>query len=438
MDKVLKLFPITTRRDSKGRMTIAGQSLRELVQQYGSPLYLYDGATLRSQLALLRRAFETEYRGGFEITYAAKAYFSLEMAKRMASMGLGVDVVSLGELKIARKAGFSPKMVHFHGNNKTVPELLFAMEWGISDIVVDNLSELVLLESLASEKKKIINIWLRITPGVKVETHQYWQTGDIASKFGLPINDGQASEGIRFAQSSRWLKLRGLHTHVGSQVFDTHPYAEALRRLIGLAEQEEFVLAELSPGGGLGVQYLLDDKMVDAVDWVQTMSAALEHECGKRGWPLPKLLLEPGRWLVGQAGVAVYSVGAVKFSSDGTYIVAVDGGMADNPRPAMYQAHCVAALVDRLPSGMRNRASLVGKYCESGDQLIPELKLPEVYRGELIAMPVAGAYQLSMSSNYNMASRPAVLWLEEGRAEVMQRRENPDERGWWVNDSAQD
>lgn len=438
MDEVLKLFPITTRRDPKGRMTIAGQSLRELVQQYGSPLYLYDGATLRSQLALLRKAFEAEYRGGFEITYAAKAYFSLEMAKRMASMGLGVDVVSLGELKIAGKAGFSPKRVHFHGNNKTVPELLFAMEWGISDIVVDNLSELVLLESLASEKKKIINIWLRITPGVKVETHQYWQTGDIASKFGLPINDGQASEGIRFAQSSRWLKLRGLHTHVGSQVFDTKPYAEALRRLIGLAEQEEFILAELSPGGGLGVQYLLDDKMADAVDWVQTMSAALEHECGKRGWPLPKLLLEPGRWLVGQAGVAVYSVGAVKFSSDGMYIVAVDGGMADNPRPAMYQAHYVAALADRLPSGVLKRASLVGKYCESGDQLIPELKLPEVYRGELIAMPVAGAYQLSMSSNYNMASRPAVLWLEEGRAEVMQRRENPDERGWWVNDSAQD
>ncbi|MCD4671961.1 MAG: diaminopimelate decarboxylase [Anaerolineaceae bacterium] len=435
---MLKLFPITTRRDPKGRMTIAGQSLRELVQQYGSPLYLYDGATLRSQLALLRKAFEAEYRGGFEITYAAKAYFSLEMAKRMASMGLGVDVVSLGELKIAGKAGFSPKRVHFHGNNKTVPELLFAMEWGISDIVVDNLSELVLLEFLASEKKKIINIWLRITPGVKVETHQYWQTGDIASKFGLPINDGQASEGIRFAQSSRWLKLRGLHTHVGSQVFDTQPYAEALRRLIGLAEQEEFILAELSPGGGLGVQYLLDDKMADAVDWVQTMSAALEHECGKRGWPLPKLLLEPGRWLVGQAGVAVYSVGAVKFSSDGMYIVAVDGGMADNPRPAMYQAHYVAALADRLPSGVLKRASLVGKYCESGDQLIPELKLPEVYRGELIAMPVAGAYQLSMSSNYNMASRPAVLWLEEGRAEVMQRRENPDERGWWVNDSAQD
>lgn len=433
MDETLKLFPITTTRDQKGQMSIAGHMLRELVQQHGSPLYVYDGATLRSQLNVLRTAFEHEYRGGFEITYAAKAYFSLGMAKRMAAMGLGVDVVSLGELKIARKAGFSPKLVHFHGNNKTIPELLFAMEWGISDIVVDNLSELVLLESLAAERKKVINIWLRITPGVKVETHQYWQTGDVASKFGLPIYDGQASEGIRFAQGSRWLKLRGLHTHVGSQIFDSKPYTEALRRLIGLAGQEDFILAELSPGGGLGVPYTPDGTFADAVGWVRAMSATLEQECGKRGWPLPKLLLEPGRWLVGQAGVAIYSVGAVKFSSDGTYIVAVDGGMADNPRPPMYQAKYTAALVDRVSSGMLNRAALVGKYCESGDHLISELQLPEMHRGELIAMPVAGAYQLSMSSNYNMACRPAVLWLEEGRAGIMQQREDPAEEGWWLD-----
>lgn len=434
MDETLNIFPITTQRDEKGQMMIAGQLLRELVNEFGSPLYLYDGETLRSQLGLLRSAFEKEYRGGFEITYAAKAYFSLGMAKRMAVMGLGVDVVSLGELKIAKRAGFSPKMVHFHGNNKSVPELLFAMDWGISDIVVDNLSELVLLETLASERKQVINIWLRITPGVKVDTHHYWQTGDIASKFGLPIYDGQASEGIRFSQSSRWLKLRGLHTHVGSQVFNVAPYGEALKRLIGLAEQEEFILAELSPGGGLGVRYLQEGDAADAEEWVRTMSSTLEFECGRLGWPLPKLLLEPGRWLVGQAGVAVYTVGSVKFSSDGTYIVAVDGGMADNPRPAMYQAHYEAALVDRIATGMRNRASLVGKFCESGDQLIPTLELPEVHRGELLAMPVAGAYQLSMSSNYNMASRPAVLWLEDGRAEVMQRREEPAEDGWWVSD----
>jgi diaminopimelate decarboxylase len=431
--EALDLFPITTTRDNKGQMMIAGQNLRALVQQHGSPLYVYDGATLRAQLDVLRNAFEQEYRGGYEITYAAKAYFSLAMARRMAAMGLGVDVVSLGELKIAQRAGFSPKLVHFHGNNKTVPELQFALDWGISDIVVDNLSELVLLESMASERKKVISIWLRITPGVKVDTHQYWQTADVASKFGLPIHDGQASEGIRFAQGSRWLKLRGLHTHVGSQVFDSKPYCEALKRLIGLASQEEFILAELSPGGGLGVPYTPEDRVADAAGWVRAMSATLEQECGKHGWPLPKLLLEPGRWLVGQAGVAIYTVGAVKFSSDGTYIVAVDGGMADNPRPPMYQARYVAELVDREASGMLNRASLVGKYCESGDHLIPEMKLPEVHRGELIAMPVAGAYQLSMSSNYNMAARPAVLWLEDGKAEVMQHRELPEESGWWVD-----
>jgi diaminopimelate decarboxylase len=436
VEEILKLFPVTTERDPSGKLKIAGQLVRELVQQYGSPLYVYDSATLCAQLELVRGALEKEYRGEFEITYAAKAYFSLGFAKKLAAMGLGVDVVSLGELKIAKKAGFFPGKVHFHGNNKTVTELLFAMDWGISDIVVDNLSELALLESLASECEKKVDIWLRITPGVRVDTHKYLQTADISSKFGLPISDGQASEAIRQAQASRWLNLRGLHTHVGSLVFDVEPYGEALQRLIALAAQEEFVLPELSPGGGLGVPYLPDGRTADAVSWVKSMSDTLEEECGKRGWPLPKLILEPGRWLAGQAGVAIYSVGSVKHSSDGTYMVAVDGGMSDNPRPALYQTHYAVTLVDRMPGEANKKASLVGKYCESGDQLIPEVMLPEVERGELIAMPVAGAYQLSMASNYNMASRPAVLWLEDGRAEVMQRREDPAEDGWWVSDGS--
>ncbi len=434
MEETLKIFPVTAQRDAKGRMSIAGQLLRDLVEAYGSPLYVYDGATLRSQLDGLRGAFEAHYRGEFEITYAAKAYFSLGIARRLAALGVGVDVVSLGELKIAKRAGFSAEMVHFHGNNKTEAELLFAIDWGISDIVVDNLSELAFLESLACKREKNVDIWLRIAPGVRVDTHKYLQTADISSKFGLPISDGQASEAIRLAQASHWLHLRGLHTHVGSLVFDVEPYGEALKRLIALAAQEDFVLPELSPGGGLGVPYVPGGRRADAVAWVKTMSETLEKECGARGWPLPKLILEPGRWLVGQAGVAIYTVGAVKQSSDGTYMVAVDGGMSDNPRPALYQAQYAVTTVDRVPGELDHKASLVGKYCESGDQLIPEVMLPEMQRGELIAMPVAGAYQLSMSSNYNMAARPAVLWLEEGRAEVMQHREDPGEDGWWVSD----
>jgi diaminopimelate decarboxylase len=424
--------PVSAGRDKAGCFTIAGHSLAALAEQFGTPLYIYDGATIEGQAKRLRALLKQYYPGSYEITYAAKAYFSLGMARRLAALNLGVDVVSLGELSIARKAGFAPERVHLHGNNKSATELAAALEWGIQSVVVDNLEELEILESLAESAGRRMRIWLRISPGVTADTHSYLQTSHHTSKFGLPLEGGQAENAIRRAAASRWLDLKGLHTHLGSQIFDTQPYKEAIARLMALAEAAGFVPEELSPGGGWGVPYLPDQPDNDPEPWIQAVSEAVRSESAARGWHLPHLVVEPGRWLSAQAGLAIYTVGTQKTAGDGTRFVAVDGGMADNLRPALYQARYSACLAHCPDAKPVEKVSVVGKYCESGDLLIPEIWLPEVRRGDLLVMPVAGAYQLSMASNYNLSQRPAVLWLEPGRMEVLQKREQLEASSWWM------
>lgn len=430
MDQLKSILPITAGRDSAGRLTIAGQTLRELANQFGTPLYLYDAETVRGQVKRLREQLTAHYPGSYEITYAGKAYLSAAYACRLAQMDLGVDVVSLGEMAAARKGGFAPERVHLHGNNKSLDELQAAVEWGVQAIVVDSLEELETLEALAERLDRTARIWLRISPGVKVDSHSYLQTAHLSSKFGLPVEGGAAAEAIRRAMASKRLHLSGLHTHLGSQFFEAAPYEEALARLMELAEENGFVPEELSPGGGWGVPYLPGQPESDPGPWIQTVANALVAECQKRTWPLPRLVIEPGRWLSARAGLALYSVGTTKTTGDGTNIVAIDGGMADNPRPALYQAIYTAFLADRPDAASVMKASVVGKFCESGDRLIEGVELPEVHRGDLLVIPVAGAYQLSMASNYNLSSRPAVLWLEPGRVEVLQPREDITE-GWW-------
>jgi diaminopimelate decarboxylase len=433
LNNLEKLFPITTTLSKTGHLQIAGHDLAELAHRWGTPLYIYDAATVTAKVQDLKTLLYTNYSGTSEISYAAKAYFSYGMARRMAELGLGVDVVSLSELKIARKAGFRPDKVHLHGNNKSEAELRFALEWGIESIVLDSLEELEFLNELVGTQTEITNVWLRITPGVMVDTHPYRQTGHSASKFGLSLQDGQAAKAIRQLKMCQKIHLAGLHMHLGSQIFEAGSYQRAIALLAELAGEEGLVPEVISPGGGWGVAYTRDDPSIEAGEWVCTVSKAVAEESAKRGWPLPKLVLEPGRWLVAQAGVALYTVGTTKYSGDGNYIVAVDGGMADNPRPALYQANYEARLVERPDALPKYPASLVGKFCETGDKLIPEIILPEMRRGEILAIPVAGAYQLSMASNYNLAARPAVLWLEAGHIEVLQKREEPDEGGWWTS-----
>ncbi len=425
------IFPITTTRDPHGGLQIAGLSLTALAETYGTPLYLYDGATVRAQADALKTLLSEQYPADYEITYAAKAYFAPAFARRLAAMGLGVDVVSRGEMITARNAGFAPEKVHLHGNNKSREELEMALDWQIQAIVVDSLEELTFLQSLAEARQMRARIWLRITPGLHVDTHPYRQTAHPTSKFGLLISDGQALAGIRQARSSRWSELVGLHAHLGSQLFETDTYFEAINMLAALAEQADFVPQEFSPGGGWGVRYTPQDPQPDPRDWVKNVSSGVLSAFQQRGWLLPRLIVEPGRFIAARAGVALYRVGTSKTVADGTCVVAVDGGMADNPRPALYRSRYSATLANRRDPGPTYKTNIVGKFCETGDLLISGAELPAMQRGDLLAMPAAGAYQLSMASNYNLAPRPAALWLENGHASLLQPREEPDETHWW-------
>ncbi len=429
----ISVFPVSAEVDSQGKLSIAGHDLDKLVEQYGTPLYLYDGGTIRYQVNRLKELFARYYPAEAMIAYAGKAYLSYAMAAHLASLGAGVDVVSTGEINIAKQAGFAADVVHLHGNNKTQAELEAALDWEIQSIVVDSLDELSYLEQLAQKMGKKARIWLRITPDLNVNTHPHIETSHSDSKFGLHIQNGEAAEAIRLAKSSASLQLTGLHTHLGSQIFEAEPYRQAIQMLYKVAADEGYIPEEISPGGGWGVRYTEADAPDDAEPWVKIVSETVQEECNRLGWPLPKIILEPGRWIVARAGVALYRIGTQKTTPSGTHIVAVDGGLADNPRVALYQAQYTARVVDRAAEKPVQKVRVVGKFCESGDVLIPEIWLPEVKRGEVLAIPAAGAYQLSMSSNYNFAARPPVLWLEKDQVEVMQCCEKPDQPGWWVS-----
>lgn len=425
------LLPLTTQLE-RGEVQIGGCLVSDLVKTYGTPLYLYDAVTLRTHVQTLGELLHKHYPGEGLITYAAKAYFAPALARRLAIWGIGVDVVSLGELRVAQKAGFVPAHIHLHGNNKALEEITLALEMGVQAIVVDSLDELEWVESIAREHGRVARIWLRITPGITAHTHPHIQTAHAQSKFGLYIETGDAMVAIHKARRSPWLDLRGLHTHLGSQIRDPEPYQKAIDALFALAEQADYFPEEFSPGGGWGVRYRPEDPPDDPRPWVQSISESLVAACERRRWPLPRLVIEPGRWLVARAGVAIYRVGTQKRTADGRYIVAVDGGMADNPRVALYGARYVV-----LPLGYENYkgplrpSRVVGRFCESGDILIEEVDLPPLRRGDLLIVPVAGAYHLSMASNYNLATRPAVLWVEDGRADLLQPREDPLTSSWW-------
>jgi diaminopimelate decarboxylase len=434
MVKAEHIYPVGIGRNSAGELSLATHSVVELAQKYLTPLYLYEGATVREQIRILRTHLSQAYSGATEITYAAKAYFSLGMARRLAQYSLGVDVVSLGELLVAQKAGFLAERVHLHGNNKGQAELDAAIAWGVQAIVVDSLEELDFVATRAAEARQVARIWLRITPGLAVDTHPYRQTAHASSKFGLHMQDGTAAEGIRKAMALSSVELTGLHMHLGSQIFETEPYARAVRMLFELAASCNYVPAELSPGGGWGVPYRVEDEDCSPQFWLEAVGQAVNAACKLHGLPLPKLIIEPGRWIVARAGMAVYTIGTNKTTSDGRRVIAVDGGMADNLRPALYHAGYTACVAERPDASATQTVRVVGKFCESGDELITSVLLPATNRGDHLVMPVAGAYQLSMASNYNLAPRPAVLWVEEDRVEVMQKREEAHETNWWIEE----
>lgn len=426
MTDPLELLPISAARAAGGGLTLAGCSLVDLAGRYGTPLYLYDAATLDAAVAAYRSALAASYAGDWQVAYAAKAWLCTATARWAAAAGLGLDVVSAGELAIALHGGFPAQRIHFHGNNKRPAELAAALAAGVGRIVVDHGGELDLLNAQALERGLRQPIWLRINPDVDTDTHDYTRTGHAASKFGLA--DSAAEAVARLALALPGVELVGLHCHVGSQLRDAAPLVRAVQRLLDLAarlrDASGWRLAELSPGGGWAVPYIVDQAadLSPVGEYVSQVTAAVIAGCRQRDLPLPRLVLEPGRSLVARAGLALYTVGAVKQAGDVTYAF-VDGGLADNPRPALYGARYTALLASRLGDESPQRVHVAGPYCETGDVLIYDIDLPPLRPGDLLAVPASGAYQLSMASNYNAALRPAVLWVENDQAQLVQRRE---------------
>lgn len=427
-DARLPLFPITTDATSPtgaGTLRIAGCDLRRLADEFGTPLYVYDEATLDAAVAAYRSALARHYPGASAVTYAGKAFLCTAMAQWTQRHDLWLDCTGAGELHVAASAGVARARTLVHGVNKTPEDLRTALAQA-AVIVVDNLTELARLAELASGRTDDAPaLWLRIRPGVAVETHHaYTQTGQHDSKFGMSLDE--AAEAVELCRQ-QGLRLTGLHFHQGSHFHDPEPVAPALEAaldlMVALRDRSGWLPETLCPGGGWGVAYHEDELPHPSVEaYVAFVAQHLAAGCQRRGLPLPVLHLEPGRSLVARAGVALYRVGAVKQTATRRWLL-LDGGLADNPRPALYSARYSALPVSEPGRAPAGPAWLAGPYCESGDVLIEALPLPDVVPGELIAVPASGAYQLSMGSNYNGARKPAVLWLRDRQAHVIQRRE---------------
>jgi diaminopimelate decarboxylase len=427
----LALFPITARirEDSRDQsLSLAGLDLQELARQYGTPLYLYDQATLDACVRDYREALAETYPGRWGITYAGKAYLCVAVAQWATQRGLMLDCTGAGELAIAAAAGVPPDKILVHGVNKNQTDLQAAIVQA-GTLVLDNLSELEKLIYLLDSGRLVSpNLWIRLRPGLAVETHSYTQTGQDDSKFG--INPAEIELAVQLCLANG-LPLKGIHFHQGSHFHDPAPLGQAIDRSLDLiaelSDKLGWMAENICPGGGWGVPYHEDELPHPPVkQYVKFISERLVDGCRSRGLPLPHLQIEPGRSLVARAGVAVYHLETIKETAHRRWLL-LDGGLADNPRPALYRASYSALPVLRPTRPLARAVSLAGPYCESGDVLIENLPMPEMEPGEFIAIPVSGAYQLSMGSNYNGARRPAVLWLSQGEAMLVQRRETLDD-----------
>jgi len=424
------VLPRTASLSAHGRLAIGGCDVRDLAERFGTPLYVFDEEDFRQTCREFRRAFSSRWPEA-RVLYAAKAHLSRPIARIVADEGLGMDVVSGGELAIALAGGVPAHDLYFHGNNKTPAELAQAVEAGVGRIVVDNFYELEQLARIAAERGVRQPILLRISPNVDPHTHAKTTTGVLDSKFGFPIATGDALRAVEAALAAPSLDLRGLHVHLGSPIFEIEPYEEAARVVCAFAAQAAdaagFEFREFSPGGGFALAYTRDQHPPSIDAYAERLAAALDAALAAHRLPRPSIHVEPGRSLIGRAMVAVYTVGARKEIPGMRTYVSVDGGMADNIRPAMYGSRYEALSVDRPLAPEEETVTLAGKYCESGDILIRAARLPRLRPGELVALPASGAYNLAMSSNYNMALRPPVVAVRAGRARLLQRRETVED-----------
>ena len=422
------LKPLTTKINSAGNIEIGGCDLVSLVETYGTPLYVFDEYTIRSICNDYKKAFS-----GYEkvnMMYASKALCSMATAALIASEGFGFDVVSSGEIYTVYKAGVDMSKVLFNGNNKSVDELTLAVELGVGRISVDNFFELSLLNEIAKSHNKVVDILLRITPGIECHTHEYIQTGHLDSKFGFDLT--QIDDAVDLILNNyKNLKLHGLHAHIGSQIFETSIYGDEIEILVKeiarLDEKFDLQLDEINIGGGLGVKYIESDCPPSVFEIADIIIKRLNDCIKKYEINPPALFLEPGRSIISTSGVTLYTVGSSKQVPHGKTYIAVDGGMSDNPRPSMYQAEYYAEVVNKPEQELSNTVTIAGRFCESGDILIKDIKLPELEEGDILCVYNTGAYNYSMASNYNRVQRPAMVLVNNSQSDIIVKRETLDD-----------
>ncbi|EGO2609952.1 diaminopimelate decarboxylase [Enterococcus faecalis] len=416
----------TAKMNRENHLEVGGCDTVKLAQKFGTPLFVYDVAHIRAQA----RGFkQTLNQLGIKnkVVYASKAFSCLAIYQVLKEEDIACDVVSGGELFTALKGGMEPAEIEFHGNNKTPEELRYALDNKIGTIVIDNFYEIDLLEELLATRNQTQKVLFRVSPGVDAETHDYILTGQEDSKFGFDVASGQATEALVRLLSNPSFDVQGVHCHIGSQIFAVEGFLAAVEKMFTILEDwrqvHQFTARVLNMGGGFGVQYTQQDEPLAPATFVEKIVYSLKGHCEQLGYPLPELWIEPGRSLIAEAGTTIYTVGAQKEVPGVRHFVSVDGGMGDNIRPALYQAVYDGFLANREGHDSVKKVTVVGKYCESGDVLLRDILLPEVKAGDLLAISSTGAYGYSMASNYNRNPRPAVVFVEDGQAKLVARRE---------------
>jgi diaminopimelate decarboxylase len=419
-----ELMPLTAKVNRHNQLEIGGCELQQLVEQYGSPLYVLDEFTLRTACSQYRDSFATYYGGESLVIYASKAWSCLAVCRIIDSEGLGFDVVSGGELYTTLEAGVSKDKIYFHGNNKSAAELELAVEVGCT-IMVDNWLELQTLTQIAiDQSSQPVPIMIRLTPGIECHTHEYIRTGHLDSKFGFDPN--QLEEVFTYLTQQSSISCIGLHAHIGSQIFERQPHQDLAVVLVDWLKKAQgygLPVTTLNVGGGLGICYTESDDPPSISEWVKAVSQAVEKACSEAGLPLPRLIAEPGRSLIGSACVTAYTVGSRKEIPNFHTYVAVDGGMSDNPRPITYQSVYRAVIANRMSEPLTEEVTVAGKHCESGDVVIKEATLPKTQPGDILVVLDTGAYNYSMASNYNRIGRPAAVVVYAGEANLIIERE---------------
>lgn len=415
----------TQRVNGRGTLEIGGCDVVELADRFGTPLYVVDEECLRETCRSYRRAFESRYPKVF-ISFSGKAFMTMAICRIVEQEGLGLDVASGGELYTGLAAGFPAERIMMHGSNKSRAEIEMAVDNGVGRIGIDNLGEIDTIQQIAAQRGASVDVLVRVAPGVQVNTHTHIQTGKVDTKFGLSIVDGAAREGIARALAAPNLRLRGIHCHIGSQILEVEPFVEAAEMMVAFAAQLRdelgFVIEDLNLGGGLGVHYQPEDDPPSLDEYAEALTRAVRTSCERHRLPLPRLMQEPGRRLVGECGTTLYRVGVVKEVAGVRTYVSVDGGMSDNPRPALYGARYDAIVANKAREPRTTKVTVAGKHCET-DTLIVDLEAPAIAPGDILAVQTTGAYNYSMASNYNRLPRPAAVVVAGGQADLIVERE---------------